>query len=51
MVKLKITMEKSSIATLGPQRIIVIQKNQHDLLKEFLNRKLKVTITLETLDD
>lgn len=47
--EITIVQEKSSVATLGEQKIIVIQKQYHDQLSGFLNRKLKVTITLETL--
>ena len=50
----KITIEQlSKIADLGEQKIIVIQKVNHGILKSngLLNRKLKVILTLETLDD
>lgn len=46
-----IVQEKSSVSYLGEQKIIVVQKANHDKLKGFLDRKLKITITLETLDD
>jgi len=51
MAKVKIEQEKSSVSTLGEQKIVVIQKANHDQLKGFLDKKLKVTLILETLDD
>lgn len=50
MGKLKLE-QKSTISEMGPAKVIVIQKSNHQLLKEndMLNRKLKVTISLETI--
>ncbi len=48
----RITLEqKSQISQMGEQLIIVIQKSNHKTLndKGFLNRKLNVSIDLETL--
>lgn len=48
----KVTIEeKAQISTMGEQKIIVIQKQFHDILKdnELLDRKLNIKLILETL--
>ena len=46
-------MERSSVSNLGEQKIVVIQKQYHDVLSEnnLLDKKLKITLTFEDLDD